>query len=227
VDILTLSLAFGPTTVLTNGTLLKPRQLEPLAAAAAASRWSLEFRLSLDGFDSDSNDPLRGAGSFDRAVEGFALLLAYGFLPIVTVVRSWDPGREPEVYSRFAAALRERGCARPRIKLMPAFRIGAEEKRTGGYADTERVTNDMLAEYDLDQLVCAHSRVVTDRGIWVCPILLDSPDGRLGDDLDRAARAPFALAHAVCYTCWLHGAICENPGGSAPEAGAPARAAAP
>jgi molybdenum cofactor biosynthesis enzyme MoaA len=227
VDILTLSLAFGPTTVLTNGTLLKPRQLEPLAAAAAASRWSLEFRLSLDGFDADSNDPLRGAGSFDRAVEGFALLLAYGFLPIVTVVRSWDPGREPEVYSRFAAALRERGCARPRIKLMPAFRIGAEEKRTGGYADTERVTNDMLAEYDLDQLVCAHSRIVTDRGIWVCPILLDSPDGRLGDDLDRAARAPFALAQAACYTCWLHGAICENPGGSAPEAGAPARAAAP
>src|SRR5687767_3052801 len=63
VEILTLALSYGPTTVLTNGTLLHPRHVEPLAAAAAASRWSLEFRLSLDGFDADSNDPLRGAGS--------------------------------------------------------------------------------------------------------------------------------------------------------------------
>jgi uncharacterized Fe-S cluster-containing radical SAM superfamily protein len=226
VDILALSLSYGPTTVLTNGTLLKPRQLKPLAVAAAASRWSLEFRLSLDGFDPDSNDGLRGAGAFERAIEGFALLLAYGFLPIVTVVRSWDPGREPEVYSRFVAALRARGCAQPRVKMVPAFRIGAEAKRSGGYGESERVTNRMLAADDLDPLVCAHSRVVTDRGIWICPILLDSPDGRLGDDLARAARTPFALAHAACHTCWLHGAICENPGAAVPEAGAPARKAA-
>ena len=225
VDILTLSLSYGPTTVLTNGTLLKPRHVEPLAAAASDSRWSLEFRLSLDGFDADSNDPLRGAGSFERAVEGFELLLAHGFLPIVTVVRTWDPGEEPEVYRRFVAALSERGSRQPRVKTMPALRIGAEAQRAGGYADYERVTNEMLAEYDVDQLVCAHSRVVTDRGLWVCPILLDTPDGNLGDDLERAARAPFELAHAACHTCWLHGAICANPWGMAPEAGAPAREA--
>lgn len=223
VDILTLSLSYGPTTVLTNGTLLKRRHVEPLAEAAASSRWSLEFRLSLDGFDADSNDPLRGVGSFARAIEGFELLLAHGFLPIVTVVRTWDPGEEPEVYHRFVAALRERDCRQPRVKTMPALKIGAEASRTGGYRDHERVTNEMLAEYDLDQLVCAHSRVVTDRGIWVCPILLDSPDGELGDDLEPAARTPFTLAHAACHTCWLHGAICANPGAVALEAGVPAR----
>ena len=36
VEILTLALSYGPTTVLTNGTLLQPRHFEPLAAAAAA-----------------------------------------------------------------------------------------------------------------------------------------------------------------------------------------------
>lgn len=219
VDILTLSLAYGPTTVLTNGTLLKARQLERLGKAAAASRWSLEFRISLDGCDAEGNDPLRGAGSFDRAIEGFVLLLAHGFLPIVSVVRSWDDSAEPEAYARFVAALRERGCRQPRIKVMPPFRLGAEAERAGGYNDSERITHGMLADYDLDQLVCAHARVVTDRGIWICPILLDSPEGRLGDDLGSAARAPFALAHAACHTCWLHGAVCANPGGAAPEIG--------
>ena len=102
---------------------------------------------------------------------------------------------------------------------MPAFRIGGEALRGGGYDPSERVTADMLEGYDVEQLVCAHARVVTDRGIWICPILLDSPEGRLGDDLGTAARAPFALAHAACHTCWLHGAICANPGAAAPETG--------
>ena len=220
VDILSLALSYGPTTVLTNGTLLRPRHVEPLAAAAAASPWSLEFRLSIDGFDADSNDALRGAGSFDRAMDGFELLLRHGFLPIVTVVRTWDPEAEPDIYDRFVAELAARGCSRPRIKTMPALRIGCEAERTAGYREYERVTNDMLEDYDLDQLVCAHARVVTDRGIWVCPILLDAPEGNLGDDLARAAAAPYALAHGACHTCWMHGAICANPGAAAPEIGA-------
>jgi hypothetical protein len=193
--------------------------VEPLAAAAAASPWSLEFRLSLDGFDAGSNDPLRGAGAFERAMDGFALLLRHGFLPIVTVVRTWDPEMEETIYRRFVEELRARGCTQPRIKTMPALRIGCEAERTAGYRDFERVTNEMLEDYDLDQLVCAHARVVTDRGIWVCPILLDSPDGDLGNELARAADAPFALAHGACHTCWLHGAICANPGAAAPEIG--------
>ena len=224
VDILRLSLSYGPTTVLTNGTLLKTRNFEPLAAAAAASRWSLEFRLSIDGFDVETNDALRGGGTFERAMAGLEVLLGHGFLPIVTVVQTWDSGAEPEVYARFVSMLRARGCDQPRLKTMPALRIGAEAERAGGYRDDERVTAGMLTAYDLDQLVCAHARVVTDRGIWVCPILLDAPDGNLGHDLSGAARAPFALRHAACHTCWQHGAICANPGAAAPEVGVPARA---
>jgi molybdenum cofactor biosynthesis enzyme MoaA len=219
VDILSLSLSYGPTTVLTNGTLLKPRHAEALAAAAARSRWSLEFRVSIDGFDAESNDALRGTGSFDRAVEGLKLLLSHGFLPIVTVVQTWEPGEEPEHYLGFVATLRALGCRQPRIKTMPALRIGAEAARAGGYRDHERVSNEMVADFDLEQLVCAHARVVTDRGIWVCPILLDAQDGNLGDDLKRAARTPFALSHAACHTCWQHGAICANPGSATPETG--------
>jgi hypothetical protein len=206
--------------------LLRRRHLEPLAEAATASRWSLEFRISLDGFDAATHDALRGRGAFERTMEGLDLLLQHGFLPIVTAVRTWDPGDDPEVYGRLVDVLLERGYARPRVKTMPALRLGAEAIRSGGYDERDRVTNAMLEGFDLDRLVCRHARVVTDRGIWVCPILLDSPDGRLGDDLAEAAAAAFRLAHAACHTCWLHGAICANPGAVVPEtasiAGSPA-----
>jgi pyruvate-formate lyase-activating enzyme len=219
VEILTRALSRGPTTVLTNGTLLKPHHAAPLAKAAAASRFSLEFRVSIDGFERATHDALRGEGSFERAVAGLELLLAHGFLPIVTAVRTWPPGEEPEAYRAFVSMLRARGYRNPRIKLLPVFRIGAEAARAGGYATDERVTTRMAEGFDPDLLLCSSARMVTDRGIWVCPILLDAPDGNLGEDLAAAAARPFRLGHAACTTCWMHGAVCANPGAAAPEAG--------
>lgn len=222
VEILARAIERGPTTVLTNGMLLRPRHVVPLARAAAGSRYSLEFRVSIDGFDAATHDALRGRGSFARALAGLELLLAHGFLPIVTAVQTWGPDEEAGVYEGFVRLLRERGYRQPRVKLMPALKIGAEAERSGGYAPGERVTRAMVEGYDPDLLLCSSARVVTDRGVWVCPILLDAPEGNLGDDLERAAGTPFRLAHQACATCWLHGAICANPGASLPETAIPA-----
>ncbi len=43
------TLALGPSTVLTNATLIPPRRARRLAAIASASIYSLELRVSLDG----------------------------------------------------------------------------------------------------------------------------------------------------------------------------------
>src|SRR6516162_9198049 len=50
VAILELTLKYGPATVLTNGTVFKDEWLARLARAEAASAFSLEFRVSIDGF---------------------------------------------------------------------------------------------------------------------------------------------------------------------------------
>src|SRR5947209_2862401 len=84
VGILELTLGYGPATVLTNGTVLKDEWLRRLARAEAASPYSLEFRVSIDGFTPQTNDPVRGPGTFDRALRGVRQLVSHGFLPIVT-----------------------------------------------------------------------------------------------------------------------------------------------
>src|SRR5579884_3909722 len=66
VPILELTLRYGPATVLTNGTVLKEDWLDRLAQAEAASPYSLEFRVSIDGFSPETHDPVRGDGTFDR-----------------------------------------------------------------------------------------------------------------------------------------------------------------
>jgi hypothetical protein len=68
----------------------------------------------------------------------------------------------------------------------------------------------MMEGYDQSQLICNHSRIVTDHGVYVCPILLDAPDARLGDALSDA-QTTYALRHHACYTCYQYGALCANP----------------
>ena len=73
----------------------------------------------------------------------------------------------------------------------------------------------MMAEFDKSQLVCHHSRIVTDRGVHVCPILIESPDSLLGETLAESTGA-FPIHHGACFTCYQFGAICSNPSSGAP-----------
>src|SRR5207248_613009 len=70
VSILERTLRYGPATVLTNGTVFKDEWLQRLARAEAASPYSLEFRVSIDGYTAEQNDPIRGQGTFERALAG-------------------------------------------------------------------------------------------------------------------------------------------------------------
>lgn len=215
VPILIETLQYGPATVLTNGTVLKNEWLEQLAAAETSSVYSLEFRVSIDGFSPETNDPIRGEGTFDRAMRGVIQLVEHGFLPIITAARTWPEEQELEVVGEFVEMLKAAGYSRPRLKILPTLKIGAEAERTQGYLASERVTHQMLNDFDRSQLVCEHSRMVTDRGVHVCPILIESPDSLMGQSLEESM-APFALGHGACFTCYQYGAICSNPSATAP-----------
>ncbi len=204
------ALAYGPATVLTNGTLLVPRIVDALAAAAAGSPYSLEIRLSLDGMTAGANDAIRGAGTFERALAAVRRLVAAGFLPIVTAMQSWPDEEGDALLDGFLRLLRSVGYDRPRLRVLPPLLKGEEATRTRGYLPEERVTHEMLHGFDLDRLLCTRARLVTARGVWACPILLDAPGARLGDTLVEATARPARLSEPACYTCWRSGAICSN-----------------
>jgi MoaA/NifB/PqqE/SkfB family radical SAM enzyme len=212
VPILELTLRYGPATVLTNGTVFRDEWLDRLRRAEAASPYSLEFRVSLDGFTAADNDPVRGAGTFERTLCGVRQLVAYGFLPIVTVARTRDDQDDAALVDGFVQLLRANGYDRPRLKILPTLRLGAEVERQRGYREEERVTPEMLEGYDQGQLICNHSRIITDRGVYVCPILIEAADARLGDSLEEAF-GDYPLRHHACFTCYQYGALCANPSG--------------
>lgn len=203
------TLRVAPASVLTNATLVTPSLARELAALDAGSPYSLEMRVSLDGLTPETNDPIRGEGTFEETVRGMRHLAEAGFLPIVTVAQTWSDAEDAAMREGFHAFLRARGIGRPRVKILPLFRLGREESRTRAYDTDEFLTRAHMENYDPWLLQCSTSRMVTSRGVYVCPILIDVPAARMAATLRDSLR-PFPLAHGACHTCWATGASCRN-----------------
>ncbi len=203
------ALRVGPATVLTNATLVTAARAQGLASLARESRYSLEMRVSLDGLTAETNDRIRGEGCFESTLGGLAELGRAGFNPIITVTRTWSDDEDAALREQFHEFLRGIGLSRPRVKVLPLFHIGREAGRSRGYEPGERLTEDHMRGFDPWLLQCSTSRMVTSRGVYVCPILIDVPAARMGSTLAETLR-PFPLAHGACHTCWATGASCRN-----------------
>jgi hypothetical protein len=110
---------------------------------------------------------------------------------------------------RLLAFLREAGLPRPRLKVLPLLRLGAEERRSRPYRSEETLEGQTLDPEAQHALACTSGRCVTSQGVFTCPILVDFPDARLGTTLQESRR-PFPLAWRACYTCHMEGLQCRT-----------------
>jgi len=208
-SILERTLEYGPATVLTNGLLLKPDRCVRLAELSRGARYSLDFRVSLDGYSAAANDPIRGKGTFDRILEGISNLAAAGINPVITVTEVHDENGTVLGKRRFFELLAELGIEKPRLKMLPVFHIGAEAERTGAYKSWQKLRSSDAVDENWDHLQCSSSRMVTDQGVWVCPILVNEPAGKMGEALADTL-TPFSLTHSACWTCHVYGVSCKT-----------------
>ena len=209
VPMLEATLAQGPASVLTNGVLLRGKLTRTLRELSDASPYSLDLRISLDGWDAASNDPIRGVGTFDRILRGIHESARAGLNPVITVTEACDAAASNDGRARFLEFLRSIGLERPRLKIMPLLRIGAEAERLRAYASWESLAGTTLLPSEAESLQCSSGRMVTSQGVFVCPILIDTREARLGDTLADAL-VPFELKHRACYTCHAEGLSCRT-----------------
>lgn len=207
--ILDATLRQGPATVLTNGMLLRREVCAELRRLFDDSEYSLDLRVSLDGFDAESHDAIRGKGVWDRVMLGLRNLGEVGLNPVITVTTAAEGVAEAEGRARFLDIIRSFGFAKPRLKVLPLFRIGAEETRTRAYEEWERIARTYLTDEEAARLQCSSCRMVTSKGVYVCPILIEEPEARMGATLGETLRA-FPLKYGACHTCWVDGATCTT-----------------
>ncbi|HVR37493.1 MAG TPA: radical SAM protein [Thermoanaerobaculia bacterium] len=208
-SILEATLRQGPATVLTNGMLLRSETCRRLRELSDASDYSLDIRVSLDGFDAESHDAIRGRGVWDKVMTGLRNLADAGINPVITVTTAAEGVETNEGRARFLDIIRNFGFTKPRLKVLSLFRIGAEETRTRAYEEWERIANESLTDDEASTLQCSSCRMVTSKGVYVCPILIEEPEAKMGETLADTLR-PFPLKYGACHTCWVDGVTCRT-----------------
>ncbi|MFW9854989.1 MAG: radical SAM protein [Candidatus Thorarchaeota archaeon] len=205
------SLLHADTTVLTNATRIAKRRAAQLRKIQDAGKFTLTFRVSFDGPDERSNDLIRGKNSYIKANGGLKNLVEVGFNPIITAMRSWSSEELEQVKADFQTMLEKSGIppAKQRLKILPPLRIGREADRSRPYSQHELFTKECFVDYDYSNLQCSTCRMVTEKGVWVCPILVNEEGARMGDTLDEAATA-FPMRYMACWTCRMEGMNCTN-----------------
>jgi AdoMet-dependent heme synthase len=199
----------GPATVLTNGMFLTRDRCRSLKEISGASEYSLDIRVSVDGYTAGVNDPIRGAGTFEKILRGISNLADAGLNPVVTVTEACNEAGTAAGRARFLEWMRSIGLARPRLKVLSLFRIGAEESRLRAYESWETLRGRRLTPDESEKLQCSSCRMVTSRGVYVCPILIDEPAAKMGEALSDTLR-PFELRYAACFTCHEYGVTCRT-----------------
>jgi len=207
--ILESTLKQGPASVLTNGLLITPKLAARLKELSDASEYSLELRVSLDGYDAATHDAVRGPGTFAKTLKGISFLATAGLNPVITAVEVEDKLGAQAGRTQFLAFLKSIGLAQPRLKILPILRLGAETRRTRAYEAWETLSGRTLTPEEGAALQCGSCRMATSKGVYVCPLLIDSPDARMGETLRESMR-PFELKHQACFTCHATGFSCRT-----------------
>ena len=208
-EILERTLRDFPTSVLTNGLPIDENRADRLQKVAEASPYSLEIRISLDDYEQEKNDAVRGKGTFRKVLAAYKRLYDRGLLPILTVTEIQDyldpQGPGDGVYDKYVDLLKSIGVGRPRIKLIPVFEMGMlDAPNRPSY-----VTHEMMEHFDPTLLQCSSSRIVTHEGVYACPILVGEKEARMGTSIEDALK-PCSLYHSSCHTCYVTGMTCKN-----------------
>ena len=207
--------------VLTNAMqpMLRPRPREGLLSLREAYGDRLVLRVSLDHYTKTFHDEERGAGAFDKTLEGIDWLAANGF-PLALAGRSCWGESEVNARAGYAALIEERGWPvdandSGALVLFPEM----DEK-----ADVPEITTScwgILGKSPAD-MMCASSRMVVKRKgaaspmVLPCTLLAYDPAFEMGATLAEAAAADGGMFdHGAVKLCHPHCAkFCVLGGGA-------------
>lgn len=198
--------------VLTNAMTPMQRLQAPLLALHQGFPGRLMIRVSLDHYEKEGHERLRGAGSWEKSVKGLRWLAENGFDVTVAGRTVWN-ATPAEIRAGYHACFAGLGLtidAEDPARLVLFPEMDAAE-------DVPEISEecwDILGKSP-DSVMCAHSRMVVKRkgadlpAVIACTLLPYDAAFELGATLAEAS-GPVKLNHRYCARfCVLGGASCS------------------
>lgn len=191
--ILRMCLKISNTTILTNGTFINDKKARFLRKIDDESNFETIYRISFEHYDEAKNDAIRGRGSFRKALFALQNLYKYDFNPIISITTYYKEKRE-NMFEGFKELCSKFG-----------FEISDINLKITPYFDLDPKTYKQLEDYssEIQNLDCRNSRIVSAKGVFTCPALVNDFRARSGYLIENCSRKT-CLDTERCYTCALH-----------------------
>ena len=189
-QILKMCLKISNTTILTNGTMINDKKARFLRKIDDENEFETIYRISLDSTDEIENDSLRGRGSFRKALCAVSSLMKYEFNPIISVVNYKNRSKDI-IFKEFQEFFHKKGIEFEEInlKVIPFF------SKTDETAQIEVIEN-----IEIEKLDCYNSRVISQTGVYSCPMLVNDYRAKLGTSLNNYSKINY-LDCEKCSIC--------------------------
>ncbi len=199
-QILRLCLKISNTTVMSNGVMINDKKARFLKKIDDESQYETIYRISLDSTNELENDALRGRGSFRKALGAISSLLKYEFNPIISVVNYQNKSRR-EIFEEFKDFFDKKGFKIDDInlKIIPFFKPNYE----GGQIE-------FLENINIEKLDCFNSRIISQNGVYSCPMLVDDYRKRLGSSLNNCSNINYLDCEKCSVCCFSNQKIQVN-----------------
>lgn len=146
------------------------------------------IKLSLEHYDERTNDEIRGRGSFRKCLHSVQSLLKYGFNPLITVVNHFNEDEKSlkenikNVFETIDFATEDFN-----INIIPLVKKNEF---------SEELNNPDAVYTNLD---CSHGRILTNRGVYNCPLTTEDYRGRSGADFKDYSKSAMLESPACSY----------------------------
>ena len=186
-SILRLCLKRTSVCICTNATFINEKKARFLKKVEEESSNEIIFKLSIDHYNEIKNDDVRGRGAFRQTINAVRSLIKYNFNPIFSIVNYYNEDKKVLI-EEFSKICQKLGFEVTDFN----FQINAHYNKYKPIAE-----NFEMSDGDFD---CKCGRILTEKGIYVCPFLANDHRGRMGNDFKDYAKKMY-LETNYCLTC--------------------------
>ncbi len=200
-NIIRYCIKYANVNIITNGTLINDKKARFLRQIEIDNDYEIIFRISLEHYQEQKNDEVRGRGSYRKALSGIKSLVNNGFNPVINAVNIWEE-EESQFKQGFFDLLStfDFEPSNINLKIIPSIKTGEFAKNYSSYGENDLVTSESIKKSNPENFDCSNSRVIADDGVYVCPALINDPRGKIGETLSDAPKK-FFLELNTCYSC--------------------------
>lgn len=192
--ILRLCLQRSNVCICTNSSFINEKKARFLKKVEDESRNEIIFKLSIDHYDEIKNDDLRGRGSYRQVVNAIKNLVKYNFNPVLNIVNYYNEDRKI-LLTEFKNLCDKIGYETNDWN----FCISEYYNKYKNSKNSEKIEG-LMTDFEANNLDCQNGRILTEKGVYVCPFLANDHRGWMGSDFKNYSKKMY-LETDFCQTC--------------------------